>query len=347
MLSQDVREILSRIDSLDRDAWGKSWSTMAQAWMSKGDQVLEIDKERAAAAYLMAWRYASFGGWPIAITPEKRASYELSLEAFKRYGRLQTQPIETIQLPFEDTSLVIHLQLPSTDQPAPVIISIGGLDSYKEYVAERYGPVYHANDLGWVAVDAPNTGEAAVDADEHGERIYSVVLDYLRTRSDVDPDRIGVQGVSLGGYWATKVAFAEHERLRIAVNWAGPLDESWSVNQLSKALGSREYLFDLPQALITVWGYESPEALVQGQQRMSIVKQGLLGKPTPPMLVVNGLKDTLVPAADSLLLLQSGEPKFAWMNPDGYHLGRSAQWNDERIMREVVVPWIKQGMGLT
>jgi hypothetical protein len=61
------------------------------------------------------------------------------------------------------------------------------------------------------------------------------------------------------------------------------------------------------------------------------------------MLVVNGLHDSLVPAEDSLLL-QSGTPKSAWLNPGGIQLGRSSECNDERIMREMIMPWIVQTM---
>lgn len=340
MLSDDVRVILSRIHSLDRDEWGREWSAMARQWIKRGDELKSKDRKEAGEAYIMAWRYASFGGWPIAISPEKQSAYNLSLDAFGKYGALQDSPIEKVEIPVQGSSVSIYIQLPKSRSPVPVVVSIGGLDSYKEYVAERYGPVYMQHGVGYVAVDAPNTGEARVPADEHGEQIYSAVIDWLLTRKDIDPKRIGVQGTSLGGYWSTKVAFTEARRLKLAVNWAGPLDVSWSSQQLMRALKSREYLFDLPQALMTVWGYSTPEALITGQPKMSIVKQGLMSKPTPPMLVVNGLKDTLVPAPDTLLLLQSGQPKSAWLNPEGIHLGRTADWNDERIMLEVIMPWV-------
>ena len=112
MRSEDVRIILSRIGSLDRDEWGQSWSDMGREWMRRGESLQSTDRAKAAQAFLMAWRYASFGGWPIAITPKKRASYELSLDAFRRYGALLPQPIETIQVPMDGASLTVYLQLP-------------------------------------------------------------------------------------------------------------------------------------------------------------------------------------------------------------------------------------------
>ena len=345
MQSEDVRVILARIGSLDRDEWGRSWSAMARVWIAKGDLLVSRDRRAAADAYIMAWRYAAFGGWPIAISPEKKASYQTSLDAFAKFGRLQTQPIERIQVPFEGSAITVYLQLPASSKPVPVMISIGGLDSYKEYVAERYGPVYMRHGVGYVACDAPHTGEAHVAADERGERIYSAVIDYLLTRSDIDPKRIGMQGVSMGGYWATKAAIAESRRLKVAVNWAGPLDTFWSSAHLSHAIGTREYLFDLPQAFMTVFGYPSPDAFVAGAPKMSIVRQGLVGKSTPTMLIVNGMKDTLVPPPDTLLLLQSGQPKSAWINPEGIHLGRSKEWNDEKIMDQVIMPWLVANLG--
>ncbi len=342
MRSEDVRVILSRIGSLDDDEWGHSWATMAQEWIDKGRELEASDPKAAGEAYIMAWRYGSFGGWPSASSPAKRESLLLGSQAFLKYGALQDQKIERIEIPYSGGVIPILIQLPKAEGRAPVMLSLGGLDSFKEYVAERYGPVYMSRGIGWVAVDAPNTGETKLLPDKTAERAYSAVIDYLLTRKDIDPQRIGLQGVSMGGYWSTRIAFAEHKRLKLAINWAGPLDAAWAPTQIRGALASKEYLFGLPKALLAQSGFDSLAALVEGQQNLSIVKMGLVDKPTPPMLVVNGLKDSLVPAADTLLLLLHGLPKSAWINAEGIHLARSAQWNDERIMREVILPWIVQ-----
>lgn len=344
MRSEDVRVILSRISSLDDDEWGRSWSGMAQDWIARGEALEKTDRKSAAAAYIMGWRYGSFGGWPSASSPEKQKSREIGQQAFARYGSLQDQPIERIVVPFEGGEIPILLQLPASGRPAPMMLSVGGLDSFKEYVAERYGPEYLRHGMGWVGVDAPNTGETRLLPDARAERAYTAVIDYMLQRGDIDPGRIGLQGVSMGGYWATRIAFAEHQRLKLAVNWAGPLDAAWAPRQIAGALRSREYLFGLPQALLAQSGWSSYQELVESQQKLSIVGMGLVDERTPPMLVVNGLKDTLVPAADTLFLLQHGSPKSAWVNPEGIHLARSADWNDERIMQQIIMPWITRQM---
>jgi hypothetical protein len=58
------------------------------------------------------------------------------------------------------------------------------------------------------------------------------------------------------------------------------------------------------------------------------------------MLLINGLKDTQVPAEDLFLLMRSGSPKEVWFNPDGGHMGRTAQLSDRWIFENVTLPWV-------
>ena len=74
---------------------------------------------------------------------------------------------------------------------------------------------------------------------------------------------------------------------------------------------------------------------------MSIEKLGLLEAPTPEMLLVSGEKDTQTSIEDLYLLQRSGQPKYSWVNPSGGHLGRSKDWPDERILREVIIPFLR------
>jgi hypothetical protein len=343
MPAADVRSILAAIKSLDRDEWGREWARMGERYAERARAAEKSDPKRAGEDYIMAWRFFGFGAWPTQSAPAKQAAFTKSLEAFAHFGRLQTPPIETVRIPFEGSEIVFYLQLPAGIRPAPVILTLGGLDSYKEYTAERYGPVYMANGCGFAALDAPGTCQAPLRAISGAERIYSRVIDHLLARKDVDPNRIALQGVSFGGFWANATAYAESRRLRAVVNWAGPIHSMFQTDWLLRAVGSREYLFDIAPALFRAFGVDNLDALLAQGPGLSLKARGLLDKPAPPMLLVNGEKDSLVAIDDLYLVLRNGPtPKYAWVNPIGIHLARSADWNDERIMREIIMPWLAQ-----
>ena len=74
-------------------------------------------------------------------------------------------------------------------------------------------------------VDQPGTGDALrlqeLTARYDSEHWASRVVDYLETRDDVDPKRIGMEGVSLGGYYCPR-AVANEPRFACGVVWGVP-----------------------------------------------------------------------------------------------------------------------------
>jgi hypothetical protein len=107
-------------------------------------------------------------------------------------------------------------------------------------------------------------------------------------------------------------------------------------------LGNREYLFDLTPAFVHVIdGAASVEDLARILPGLSLKEQGLLERPTAPMFIVTGARDSQVPISDVYALLETGDsPKEAWINPVGGHLGREPKgWTDPVIFRNVILPW--------
>jgi pimeloyl-ACP methyl ester carboxylesterase len=340
--SEDAREALSNIHSLDRDEWAAAWSAIGERY-DKRAQSEESAKNNDAARddYFWAFRYYTVARWPVPNSAGKQKAYLAALAAFHNYGKFLDPPVEIINVPFEGKSIRGYLRLPKDVRPAPMVLMINGTDSRKEDEVQGHDGLYRSG-IGVVAVDMPGTGESPVKADVGSERIFSRVLDYLATRPEVDSKRIVAWGVSYGGHWSANLAYIERARLRGAVVQGGPIHDYYTAEWQKKSLGTPEYQFDLFAARAAIYGVESLDEFYAYGPRLSLKAQGFVGQPSAPMLVLNGEKDTQVPISDLYVLLQSGgTAKWSWVNPDGGHTGRSQEWPNSRIAEEIVTPWIK------
>ena len=338
---KDVAQALSLIKTRERDDWAQGWSQVADRYFNEG--LAAASPAAAADAFKRAWRLYYFAQWPVPNSEGKQRAYQRALEAYGKYAQTLQPALQTVRIPFEGSEIVAYLRFPKDAKgPVPMILAISGLDSRKETVAESYAQILQYG-VGFIAVDGPGTGQAPIKVGATSERMFSVVLDYLNQHPKVDRSRIIVSGVSFGGYWAAKLAITEKARLLGSVAQSPPVDEFFSERFLREGtMGNREYLFDLAPAFINVFeGAHSIDDLARLMPAMSLKAQGLLQKPTTPMLLVTGAKDTQVPISDIELLLRSGDvPKEAWINPSGGHLGREPRgWTDPVIFSKVIIPW--------
>jgi esterase FrsA len=340
----DVKEAFQNIHSKDMDEWATSFIAVGDRYMAEGKALENSDPTKANADFIRAWRVYSFGRWPIPASPKKQESYHKAIEAFLAHAHFWNPPLEVVRIPFEGKEIIGYVRLPKdAKRPVPMVIAVNGLDSRKEDLTETWSAILPYG-VGFIAVDGPGTGQSPIKASETAERMLSRVIDYLQTRADVDKDRIVFHGVSWGAYWATKMAVVERTRLRGTSAQSPPIDEFFQNDFLQHSLlGNREYLFDQVPALMSICeGVNTVDDLAKFLPKMSLVQQGILGKPMAPMLVIGGVKDTQVPIADIFLLLSKGDtPKDAWINPQGGHLGRQVKiWPDPIIFKQVIVPWV-------
>jgi pimeloyl-ACP methyl ester carboxylesterase len=340
----DVREAFKSIHTRNPDEWAMAFMGVASKYESEAKLSEKTDPAKANSDYIRAWRLYSFGRWPYPSSPNKQESYEKAIEMFLAHARFYDTPLEVVRIPFEGKEIIAYLRLPKNPRgPVPLVIAVNGLDSRKEDLAESFGAILPFG-IAYLAVDGPGTGQSPIKVDEHADRILSRVLDYIGTRPDIDKDRVVFHGVSWGAYWATKMAILEKSRLRGASAQSPPVDEFFQPDFLRNSLlGNREYLFDQVPALMAIYsGVSNLDQLEAMSAKMSLVKQGLLGLPTAPMLILAGINDTQVPISDIWLLLSKGDtPKTAWINPAGGHLGRQVKvWPDPRIFNQVIIPWL-------
>jgi cephalosporin-C deacetylase-like acetyl esterase len=340
----DIREAVASIHTKNKDEWAAAFMGVADRYMNEAKSLEKTDPTKANADYIRAWRLYSFGRWPIPASPGKQRSYEKAIEAFRAHAKFWDPPLEIVRIPFEGKEIIGYLRLPkNASGPVPLVLAVNGLDSRKEDLAESFSAILPFG-VGYLAVDGPGTGQNPIKVSENAERVLSRVLDYVATRPEIDKNRVAMHGVSWGAYWATKMAIVERARLKGASAQSPPTDKFFQKQFLMNSLiGNREYLFDQVPALMAIFdNVNTVDEMAEVLPKMSLVKQGLLGKPMAPMLVLAGVLDTQVPISDIYLLLDKGDvPKTAWINPAGGHLGRQVGvWPDPRIFKQVIIPWL-------
>ena len=99
-----------------------------------------------------------------------------------------------------------------------------GLDSTKEEMRTNE-EVFLDRGIATFAFDGPGQGEPEYDLPIRPdyEAPVAAVIDTLETRRDLDTSRLGLWGVSLGGYYAPRAAAFE-PRVRACISLTGPFD---------------------------------------------------------------------------------------------------------------------------
>jgi dipeptidyl aminopeptidase/acylaminoacyl peptidase len=215
-----------------------AWAEWLSAWVANGDMHAALARDAEERGHALtagqAWNRAALSYhfakfvWMLDMDLYADATRR-SVEALRSAHRHLDPTAERIEIPFENgTRLVGNLRRPAGG-PAPLVLLIPGLDSTKE---EFFGweNVFLDRGLATFSLDGPGQGETGLST-----RIYpnyeaaaTATLDTLAGRDDVDLERVGIAGVSLGGYYAPRAA-AYEKRIKAAVGISGAFDfgECW------------------------------------------------------------------------------------------------------------------------
>lgn len=113
-------------------------------------------------------------------------------------------------------------------EPRPTVLFLGGADSWAEELYFLGGNEFPARGMNVVMIDTPGRGSSLRFKRLYSRPDYEVpvaaILDVLCSRPDVDADRIGLAGVSFGGYYAPRAAAFE-PRVKAVAAWCG----TWSI----------------------------------------------------------------------------------------------------------------------
>ena len=346
--AEDAERVKNALTSLDRDEWAREWSKFGFEYEAKADAIEKTggDKNQCRELYELSFHNFRVGRYPCAGSPGQAQAYRDSVRAFRKAARYFDPPMEIVEVPFGSRKLTGYLQIPKGIDKPPVIMHWGGVDGWKED-RQRTHARFNREGIAGFAIDMPGTGESPVKfAEAEATRTFSVLIDYLLTRSDIDATRLGVWGGSYGGYWAAKLAFIEATRLKGAVfhgsNVHYGFQETWLRPALTEKASAAIFgPIGLFQARSKAMGVTSLDEFLKVAPALSLLQQGLLDQPSAPLLCVNGKLDDQAPVEDIYLLMEHGNPKEARIYPKGGHMGRSAEVKNEEISG-MIIAWLKK-----
>jgi 2,6-dihydroxypseudooxynicotine hydrolase len=270
----------------------ESWEDWCGAWVATGDVHYDLAVKAESSGNMLSAgeRFISaalcyhFGKFVFQdFHAEYLSASRKAVDAFAKGLKLLDPTGERVEFPFDGATMVGTLRRPAgADQP-PLVLLLAGLDSTKEEFF-YWENVFLKRGLATFSLDGPGQGECGYNSHIRPdyEAAVSTALDLLTQRTDLDPKRIGLAGVSLGGYYAPRAA-AYESRIRAAVGNCGP----WNFGECWESLPG------LTRAAFRYHSGATDDEDARGRAHQ-LTLDGSAQKIKQPLLIIHGKLDKLI-----------------------------------------------------
>ena len=288
-------------DPTQQRAWFESWMKVAERVQRLGEadeaagHPLSAGRKylRAGLYYLLAERMPSHKD------PRRLDAYKRGIEIYKRGLICRKEPVEFVEVPYKDHrgqhKLPAYFMKAPVPGRAPCVVHFDGLDVTKEIIYAAVGDEFRRRGISLLIVDHPGVGAAlrllGLASGPDTEKPAGASIDYLETREDVDPKRIGIMALSLGGYYAPRAAAFE-KRFACAVAWGAIYDYHTCVTERIGGRGEPS-VPGYAEHVNWVFGCDKIEDTLKIVKQMTL--EGVADKITCPLLIVHGENDRQVP----------------------------------------------------
>lgn len=313
--------------------WCSAWSAVGAEHEQLGREALAEGLTRSAGEHLArAAVYHHFAKFVFVVDPDQmRAAHARAVACLDDALPHLDPPGRRLEVPFEDARLVAVVRVPEGEGPHPVVVMLPGLDSTKEELRSTE-ETFLSRGLATFSLDGPGQGEAEYDLPIRGDwaPVAEAVWSAVGGLPELDRDRLGVWGVSLGGYYAPRMAAALGERARACVALAGPFNfgDCWD---------------GLPQLTRDTFRLRSRASDDDAARRIAstLDMSEAAADLVAPLLIVFGRLDRLIPWQHAerlrdavagpvqLLMLEDGNHGCANVAP--WHRPRTADWLAARL----------------
>ena len=203
------------INEKSLDSWHAQWLALAQRTKALAESAAGV---AARQAYLRACTYYRTAGVMLLARPADErlvASNLAQTQMFRAAAVLMDQPVETVEIPYEGTTLPGYFMRPDrSGVPRPTVLLVGGYDGTCEELYFFNGAAALARGYNVLALDGPGQGAALLQQGlvlrPDWESVITPAVDWLVSRPETDASRIGLIGLSLGAHLAPRAAAREH-----------------------------------------------------------------------------------------------------------------------------------------
>lgn len=294
-----IRDLAAQGSDVGTREFMAAWTAVAEDLAAQADADEKAGHPRAAGQkYRRAANYlAQAERMQSARDPGRSVVYRRCLALQQKVFDLIDPATTRVAVPFEGGTLPAYFTDAGTaGVPAPCIVMWNGLDSTKEHMyASGFAEELKARGISTLMVDCPGSGEAlrlqGLTARVSTEDWAAACVDYLLGRDDVDGDRIGLVGWSLGGFYAPRAAAFE-PRLALCVAWGANHD--WGAVQQRRL--EREGENPVPhywEHVLWVWGESDVDTFIGKAEAVNL--DGVVERITVPFLIVHGENDRQIP----------------------------------------------------
>ncbi len=330
----DFEEVTASVGTWDD--WCRAWCERGAVHEGLGRKALAEGRTLSAGEHLQrAGVYYHFAKFLFVHDMAQHKAAHAKAVACRTAALPHLKPSgERVEIPYEGGKLYGILRKPKEATKGvakpPVMLMACGLDSTKEET-DAYEQPYLARGIAILVFDGPGQGEAEYDFGIRGdyEAAVKAVVDFVETRSDLDASRIGMWGVSLGGYYAPRAA-AYEKRIKACMALGGPYSfgEAW------------DGLPDLTREAFRVRSHCKTQDEAK-RHAATLTMKDASSRITCPIYIMNGKLDRIVPWRDTERLAREVKgPVELLLIDDGNHIAnnrgyrwrpQSADWMAEQL----------------
>ena len=310
------------------------WEDWLDAWCETAEAHVDLARsaggpQTAGEAWLRAAVCFHFGKFVWVLDAGRaREVADLAVEALYAAHRHLDPTAERIEAPLGDGRVVGNLRRPAHAERPPLVLVIPGMDSTKEefFTLEE---VFLRRGMAALSLDGPGQGESGYELPiRHDYEVaVAAVLDILEGREDLDLDRVGAAGVSLGGYHAPRAAAFE-PRIKAVAGVSGPFNFGALWDQL-------------PELTRETFAHKSGANGDARERALKLDLEGVLEQLDKPALFVTGKLDRLIPwEATARAAKAAPQGEFVLLE-QGNHVCANLSY----VYRPLVADWLRDRLG--